>query len=87
MAVFADQVPVQHNTSLVAGVHSAQHIEHSGFAGAGRAYNDAELSLLHEKTDVVCRRYLIFSHDIIFTDIFKFDEMRQDTFLLFRFYM
>ena len=46
-------IAVQQDGALVACIHAAQHIQHGGFARAGRAEDDAEFPLLDLKAHVI----------------------------------
>ena len=50
LVIAADLVAVEHDAALVAGIHSAQHIQHRGFAGAAGPDDHGEFSLFNFKS-------------------------------------
>ena len=68
---------IQVDVPLVAGIHASQHVEHSGFSGAGRTHDDAKFSLIHIEADVIRCGNAVFSHGVVLAHVLKFDEMRH----------
>lgn len=78
LIVGAHLLAVQPDMSFVAGVHTAQHVQHGGFSRARRADDNAEFAFFDVEGDMVGCGDAVFTHLVIFADIVKGNKMLQN---------
>ena len=74
LVVGGNFLAVQPDQALAERIHPAQDVEDGGFARAGRADNDAELSFFHSEVDIAQSVDFDFAHSIDFFNVMEFDK-------------